>query len=238
MKPRSITVLIPTYNRPETVMKTVDLLNTNLVFDGSVRILIGDDGDEKHAVLSFPYHSRSGRWPSNVTVLDSPKRGLGSNLNFLLANAKSDVVLQMDDDHWLVESLDVNQYYDDLVYGHIGIGWIRLFLGEREDYYGNQAGYYKFTAKNVGPYWYLMPRTTELYIPSNRPHLKLKAFHEMYGYYLEDIKLGHTEEAFCHQFEDGFMKQGSDKLWVTIPFFGLAMNQWKHVGNSWQKEGF
>ena len=235
---RKVTIVIPTYNRPEILEKTVLKIKLNLQFDGLVYFLIGNDGDDPVSIgaavgLAFPknrYH----------TVLEGPKQGLGANLNMLLKAAETPVVLQMDDDHWLVEPLDITQYYDDLVHPMSTNGWIRLFLGEKKDYYGNQPYYYHFNAANVGPYWYLKPRLTELYIPSNRPHLKRRDFHDLYGFYKEDAKLGNTEEAFCHQFEDVFIKTRPDnpaRRWVTIPFFGLTMNQWQHVGDSWQKEG-
>lgn len=228
---RKVTVVIPTYNRPEILKETYLFLSMNLKFDGEWRVLIGNDGDDD---TLYP----SAR--ASVKVIPGPKRGLGANLNMLLSAVETDVVLQMDDDHWLVEPLDINQYYDDLVHPQSTNGWIRLFLGEKKDYYGNQPYYYHFNAANVGPYWYLKPRLSELYIPSNRPHLKRVDFHDLYGPYKEDAKLGNTEEAFCHQFEDIFMKTRPDnpaRRWVTIPFFGLTMNQWQHVGDSWQKEG-
>lgn len=229
---REVTVIIPTYNRPDILRETVHLVKTNLRFEGRIRFLIGDDGDDE-----FLHLSRS----SNVEVLPGPRLGLGANLNMLLKAAKTDVVLQMDDDHWLVKPLDITNYYDDLMRPMSMNGWIRLFLGEREDYYNNQKAYYKFDASNVGPYWYLRPQKRELYLPSNRPHLKRRDFHDSYGFYQEDVTLGQTEEAFCHQFEDAFMtipaKELERRFWVTIPFYGLDWDQWQHVGDSWQKEG-
>lgn len=235
---REVTVVIPTYNRPEILKETIRNLLTHLKFDGYITVLVGNDSDKEHETI----YSGKGldTMARNVKIIPGPKQGLGANLNMLLAAAETPVVLQMDDDHWLVDYLYINQYYDDLVHPMSTIGWIRLFLGEKKDYYGNQSYYYHFNAANVGPYWYLKPRLNELYIPSNRPHLKRLDFHDLYGPYKEDVTLGNTEEAFCHQFEDIFMKTRPDnpaRRWVTIPFFGLTMNQWQHVGDSWQKEG-
>ena len=229
---REITVIIPTYNRPEILEETIINLRKHLWFTGRVYILVGYDGDKP----IFTDSNSIGKY-GDIAVLPGPKQGLGANLNMLLKAAETDVVLQMDDDHWLVEPLDITHYYDDLVRPGSSNGWIRLFLGEEKDFYGNQVGYYKFDASNLGPYWYLKPRIRELYIPSNRPHLKRVDFHDMYGMYIEELKLGNTEEAFCHQFENKFMELGPDKQWVTIPMFGLQYNQWQHVGDSWQKEG-
>jgi glycosyltransferase involved in cell wall biosynthesis len=232
---REVTVIIPTYNRPEILRQTIRNLLTHLKFDGYIKVLVGNDSDREHTIV---YSGRGLElMPREVEIIPGPRQGLGANLNMLLTMAETPVVLQMDDDHWLVELLDITHYYDDLVRPGSRNGWIRLFLGEEKDFYGNQVGYYKFDASNLGPYWYLKPRIRELYIPSNRPHLKRRDFHVMYGKYKEGVRLGNTEEAFCHQFEDKFMKLGPDKQWVTIPMFGLQVNQWKHVGDSWQKEG-
>jgi hypothetical protein len=103
----------------------------------------------------------------------------------------------------------------------------------------NLKGYYKFLAANYGPYWYLDADSPDLYIASNRPHLKLTSFHRIdYGWYHENKTLGKTEESFCHQYKDVRRKSDwKDKPWVVVPMVGLAWDQWLHVGESWQKEG-
>lgn len=227
---KAITVVIPTYNRPDILMNTVHLIRENLVYDGPVNILVGDDSEEE-----TPYVDAS----VLTKIVRGPQRGLGANLNNMLQNhVETDIVLQMDDDHWLKRPLDINQYVDDLRSGDGNIGWIRLFLGEHDDMY-NLKGYYKFKAANYGPYWYIDVESPELYIASNRPHIKLTSFHRVdYGWYHEDKPLGKTEESFCHQYKDLRRRSAwADRPWVVVPMLGLSFNQWSHVGDSWQKQG-
>jgi hypothetical protein len=121
----------------------------------------------------------------------------------------------------------------------MNLGWIRMFMGERRDVY-NLDGYYKFRAANYGPYWYVDAESPDLYIASNRPHVKRVDFHSVhYGWYPEDRTLGQTEEAWCHSYKDIRRRHGkwSGLPWVAVPMFGLQLDQWQHVGDSWQDKG-
>lgn len=222
----AITCIIPTYDRPEVLKETVNLLLYNLGFNGTIYVLIGNDGDELPDGLLFGY--------PGIRVLPGPKRGLGANLNMLLQAAETEVVLQMDDDHHLVKGIDINQFVEDLFDPKYGIGWIRLFLGTEKDL-RNDDRFYKFEARMFERYWYPFPKVGELYIPSNRPHLKHKLFHDYFGMYQEDLKLGETETEFCHRYAD---KHHQGMPWVVIPVAAPSFDTWEHVGQSYQKRGY
>lgn len=227
--PGTITVIIPTYDRHAILRTTLQRLRRYLLFDGGVRYLVSEDSPN---YISSLFGER------DIEYVKGPGKGLGANLNFLLKWAETDIVLQMDDDHWLEKPLDINQYVQDLRGGIHNIGWIRLFLGEMDDI-SNLKGYYKFKAANYGPYWFLDVEGPELYLASNRPHLKLKSFHDHIGYYEEGTRLGVTEESFCHRYRSKKIGQPWDALpWVVIPMFGIQWNQWSHYGDSLQAKGF
>jgi len=98
-------------------------------------------------------------------------------------------------------------------------------------------GYYHFTAELNGKYWRLLPNEGELYIPSNRPHIKCKSFHaNQYGYYTPGLRLGETENDFCHHFAQ--MYRHKKTLAVYMPMYPPPESTWKHVGDSWQGKGF
>ena len=225
-----LTVIIPTYNRPQILKYTVTNLLRNLRYSNWIHFLIGNDGDED---LDF------GGGFDNIEVIPGPKRGLGANLNMLLKEVETDLILQLDDDHHLVQPLDINQFAQDLLNFKSQVGWIRLFLGTEEDL-NNDDPFYNFSAKMYGRYWFPMPGVDELYIPSNRPHLKHKRFHEYYGYYEEGLKLGETETDFCHQYADLHQARAGerDRPWVVIPVAAPSFDTWQHVGQSWQREGY
>jgi glycosyltransferase involved in cell wall biosynthesis len=247
-KPRAVSVVIPTYNRVKILGKTIALLHQNLQFPGEVHYVIGNDGEEidyddfvnlvNHEVYKL-HEGLAAVERSNVRIIPGPKRGLGANLNNALEHATTNLVLQMDDDHWLVKELDITDYARDILNPELNIGWIRLFMGEREDVY-SLSTYYKFKAALYGPYWYVDTESPELYIASNRPHIKHIRFHRaIYGWYDEDKTLGKTEESFCHRYKRIRNNQPWERYpWVAVPMFGLALGQWDHVGESWQKQGF
>lgn len=240
-----LTVIIPTFNRPEILASTVYLLHQNLYLDGvssghmetrQIQVLIGNDGDP----IDLP-DVLFNLTPPFVKILQGPRRGLGANLNMLLRAAPTDVVLQMDDDHHLVKPLDITQYVKDLEERRYDIGWVRLFLGTEEDL-NNDDPFYRFVGHMQERYWVLDSRAPELYIASNRSHLKLKAFHrpEMYGMYAEGLSLGETESEFCHRYKDRHRKLRESSMWslaVAMPVAAPSFDTWEHVGESWQKQG-
>jgi len=236
----SITIIIPTFNRPEILEQTISLLLANLTFNGDFAFLIGNDGDEIKLSESLTKYNP-------ITILPGPKKGLGANLNMLLHASKTDIVLQMDDDHILQERLDINQFVKDLRNQKNNIDWIRLFIGTEKDL-NNDDPFYKFVAKMNGRYW--IPSVTEnseLYIASCRAHLKLKSFHDYYGYYKEGLRLGETEVNFCHRYidvrRDVLTKFNNGERvhyppTIAIPVAAPSFNTWDHVGDSYQKQGY
>jgi glycosyltransferase involved in cell wall biosynthesis len=253
----AITVIIPTYNRPTILVDTIARLHSHLLYDGEIHYRIGDDSDQNKKIdrdglhfmanvhaTEFLHVSAKPIDKECIEVVTGPKRGLGANLNMLIAEAKkkSPIILQMDDDHWLNKPLDINRHVAELLrLGNGGYaGWIRLFLGTYEDI-NNDDPFYKFTAHMVDGYWYPDVNGEELYIASNRPHIKHSDFHDKwYGYYLENEKLGETEAHFCHVYIDHRKKclsEGVAPPSVAIPVDAPSFDTWSHVGDSWQKKG-
>lgn len=232
-----ITVIIPTYNRPEIVFHTVLNLRLELGYAGPVRIYISADGEGDFEAISKLF--RDGTLPlspETQTLWEGPRRGLGANLNFLMSKVETDIVLQMDDDHHLVRHLDISQFVKDLRNPDKCVDWIRLMVGEEKDV-ESLSTYYKFRAVTYGRYWMLDPNGRELYLTSNRPHLKRLDFHWKVGWYPENAKLGETETLFCHQYIDYMRQNGSGRPSVAIPMELPPFGTWAHVGESWQKHG-
>ncbi len=242
---RPITVIIPTYNRPDILAETLSglrrYLRYGMTYPEEIKILVSDDSDNRadlHKNLEY------GDFFPGTRIIAGPSKGLGANLNFLHSEVDTDIVLQMDDDHVLSRPLEITQYVKDLREGRQSIGWIRLMFGEEVDV-SNIMTYYKFSAKLQGRYWFPAAQVDELYIPSNRPHLKRVDFHspDNYGPYNETVKLGETETDFCHRYADRhheMWKEYGDgtrhrgPIYVAIPMCAPPFGTWKHVGVSWQ----
>ena len=109
-----LTVILPTYNRHETLRKTIEHILWHLKYRGEILFLVGDDSDDSASIVANKNLEKIVGY-NRIKVLDGPKRGLGANLNMLIKEAKTDVILQMDDDHHLVKPLDINQFVKDLI---------------------------------------------------------------------------------------------------------------------------
>ena len=155
--------------------------------------------------------------------------GLGANLNMLLHKAIEDgmkLFFQMDDDHVLKVPLDLNQHVEKLLTDE-DVGWIRLM----------NIGGHKYEATLVGIYWQIHWDSPELYIPSNRPHLKHIRFLSTFGFYPVGKTLGETEEGYCHQCKDIAKKFKYKVPYVLVPLGVRTEDSWDHVGDSWQRKG-
>ena len=87
-----LTIIIPTYNRADTLLRTIQYLRSNLIYDlGKINYLIGVDGDD-----DTPTQLRG---IPNLKMFKGPGHGLGANLNMLIQACPTELILQMDDDH-------------------------------------------------------------------------------------------------------------------------------------------
>lgn len=212
-----VAVIIPTYNRPDILEECIYRLYARLK-NAELHFYIGNDHSAE--IDPEPYQGYK-----NLKIFNDPTGSLGANLNRLILEAKKDghdFLFQLDDDHYLKGFLNLSTHIDTLK-REKEIGWIRLM--------GVAAHRYEaFLEEN---YWIIKWNSPELYITSNRPHLKTMRFHDVNGIYPEGKKLGETEEAFCHQCKD----KASNRQQVAIPLT-YDDNLWDHVGDSWQEEGF
>jgi hypothetical protein len=209
-------VLIPTYRRHEIVAQTVALLRENLCYSGEIEILVSEDGPDLPPV-----------WQDGVRVIAGPGRGLGANLNALLsASVHCEVLLQSDDDNHLSGPLDLDPHVRTLLQEPLA-GWIRL----------QYVADHHFRATLKGSYWWVDWDSPELYITSNKAHLKHRRFHDTFGMYPEDLNLAETENGFCWQCKDMAALPG---VWpqVLVPLDVATESLWQHVGPSWQSKGF
>jgi glycosyltransferase involved in cell wall biosynthesis len=157
----------------------------------------------------------------DITVIPGPNRGLGANLNRLIASTPDDYLFQLDDDHLLLGRLELNRHVIKLRDDQTA-GWIRL-MG---------IGYHDYIARLEENYWRIYWQSPEKYIPSNRPHLKHRRFHDHFGLYPEDVSLAETEDGFCDQCK---ARKGGPA--VLVPLDVLTESGWDHVGESWQLKG-
>ena len=237
----NISVIIPTYNRPEILRQCLNALVDNLSYSGCITYYVGNDGDNITIPMDGPRFFVADR--NYLIILDGPRKankpdqGLGANLNMLLGCTTDDFFLQLDDDHILQEKLDLDRHVKFLL-ENPEAGWIRLMGIANHDYTADLRGnYWRVRWDSAGNY--------SLYITSNRPHLKTRRFHDFFGYYPVNKTLGETEEGFCHQCKHvAATWEDAEPHDVIVPQVCIPLNLepnsesgWAHIGDSWQKQG-
>lgn len=242
----SLAIVIVTYDRPEEIRKMVMALKSHLRYDGSLVWYVADDcspGD-------YALHLRS--WMQDLLMqqvrLVRPEHnsGWGANVNNCLRSVKEMVVFQIEDDYILQRPIEMTPLVLLLMLNE-QVGLIRLdgIAGHRLhaeinelDLRSGLPDYQQSKLCNPGKlyYWRLNPHSHELYVYSNRPHIKHRRFHHFFGPYPERLKLGQTEESFAHRVKDHMMRL-ADTPQIVVPM-GFELPSFDHIGISHQHTEF
>lgn len=216
-----VSVVIITYQRKDVLYGTIERLREHLAYSGALRYVVADDGstDGTHELLE----------QLDIEPVITQRGGLGANTNAGLrrAFAETDYVLSLQDDMHLLTTLDIDAHVLKLQ-SDPSAGFVRLW---------GVAGH-QYVARLDGQYWRIDWRSPELYIPSDRPHLKHRRFWDAYGPYPEGRATGDTEEAFCHQCRSVALGSsgGPD---VLIPHGVDVERNFAHMceGSRWRDQG-
>lgn len=222
-----LAVLIPTYKRAAIVQRTVDLLLSNLRHQGQIAIYVGDDSpdsDTKAALRGYP----------STHHVPAPKRGLGANLNMLLNGTKENLVVQLDDDHQLIQPLDVTPHADKLVREPLA-GWIHLMMNAQGNEHWDVTDF-ALRGDDLR-HWRVMPDERFVFMASNQPHIKHRRVHDYYGNYTEPEKTWQQETEFnervCAMHRE--KPDTSPRFYVPVEAYGFRY--WRHVGDSYVQRG-
>lgn len=230
-----VAILIPTFNRAQTVKRTVDLLFAHLRYDGNITAFVGCDGtDNTPDQLCCPYMGLEGH--RDIVVLDQPSGGIGRNLNRLIKQAQSQgfkYFISLDDDHHLVRPLELDRHVAKLR-DDPSAAWIHLLMEAKHDEHFDS---YKFTATlDQHHYWRVHWNSAEHFIMSFRPHLFHQRFLDVFGYLPEGLRTGQTEWEYAAQVKRIGPESG---LNVLVPLTAPGRETWEHNNNgvSWNKMG-
>lgn len=215
-----IAVLVVTYQRAPILRQTLEALAARLTYGGRLRFIIADDGstDETHAIATTH---------GDLVVTDRGGMGRNTNAGLRFAFEKGcDLVFQLQDDMLLLQPLDLTPHAQWLL-SHPQDGYIRLW----------GVGGHKYTATLDERYWRIDWRSDELYIASDRPHLKTRAFHDAAGYYPEGLTTAATEEAWSHQSKD--VGKAGRAPFVLVPHGYDSERNFEHIGwhERWRDKG-
>lgn len=213
-------IIIPTYNRADILLRTVTLIRRHILSPIPYAIYVGCDGNDDTP-------ARLERAGIADVILSKPSGSLGANLNRLIKAAREDgcnYLWQQDDDHQPVKDIDIRPHIA-LMDADKSVGWVRMM--------GIAA--HRYVADLVESYWHVRWESPELYIPSNRPHVKRADWVDVFGWYAEGVKLWQTEEGYCHQCRN-IANEDSAVPCVAVPLT-YDESAWDHVGHSLQEQG-
>ena len=219
-----IAVVVVTYQRAAILRQTLRGLAQHLRYAGELIYVIADDGstDDTHATIG----DHADLVGNTLTVV-TDRGGMGANTNMGLRTALTytDLVFQLQDDMQLLEPLDLTPHAQWLL-SHPQDGYIRLW----------GVGGHRYTATLDERYWRIDWHSDELYIASDRPHLKHRRFHEVVGFYPEGLRTNVTEEAWCHQAKDAG-RRGAPA--VLVPHALDIERNFEHLGyhSRWRDQG-
>ena len=222
----AITVMIITYKRPIEIRKTIKALRDNIKYPGKIFWHIADDSSGEDYIPKikedFP----------ELTIFSTTcdRGGWGKNFNTAFKQISTEFIFVCEDDYVAKGEVDI----------HTGIALMQLDPSVALVRYDGVAGHdmvlelktRHWSGGRDGLFLHyatIRQEETELYAYSNRPHLIHKHFHEHFGLYPEDKKLGETEETFAH-----IVKALADeqyRLAILDTGFPPAFD---HIGHSYQ----
>lgn len=221
-----VAILVITYQRADILRQTLRGLVDHLAYEGEVVYVVADDSSTDHTAEVVIDHRIESQ--ARVLMVTTDRGGLGANANNGLRAAfgMAEYVLQLQDDMELLTTLDLTPHVDWLMH-HEQDGFIRLW----------GVGGHRYTATLDERYWRIDWSCDELYIPSDRPHLKHKRFHDAAGWYPEGLKSAETEDHWSHQCKN--IAKATGLPFVLVPH-GLdteknfSHNAW---GSRWRDQG-
>lgn len=218
-----LAILVITYNRRATLRETLARLRQHLYYVGPRQLVIADDGsdDGTQAMLAEEY--------PDAVLVQSSRVGLGANANAGLRQALTfaDYIYQSQDDLWLQHHFDLHPHIERLMTDDT-CGYVRLW----------GAGGHRYKGTLEGNHWRIHWDSDELYIPSDRPHVKHRRFHEHFGMYPEGLSTAETEDAWCHGCKSR-AGIGGKRLDVFVPHGVDIERNFEHAGwgDRWRDKG-
>lgn len=238
----TVTIQICTYDRYDDIKRTVEALADNLTYP-NLEWLICDDSSPS-IYLSRLKRLKLFRDLNAQFISTETNSGWGSNVNHGLVHIQTPYVFFCEDDYLLEHTLDLRVGVAVMEAKPI-IGMLRYrgTAGDTVVYHQQEADIrpwlpdYHCGGGVIGKETYLLldGGSPTLWLYSNGPHLKHCRFHQFYGLYPEGLKLGQTEEHYCHVVKEGMKRDGAPCIAILPEWIRMW---WSHIGTSYQGTEF
>ena len=187
-----ISVIFITYKRIDLLKRTIDSFLENTLYPRErLELILCDDGSP----LEIQEEMR--KMPFDVFLLAETNQGLGANTNKGIRAAKGEYILQLQDD-WILNA--PNNYLllaQKALSLHKDIAMMRFRLGQPY-VFSEYLSIEDYTLKILSNKQ--VNKELNRFIYSDNPHLKRKNFHDVFGYYLEGVKMTIMEINMCDNF--------------------------------------
>lgn len=251
-----IAMHILTFNRIDTLQRTLEALATHLVYPlDKLHIVISDDSTGGKYLSQIKRLKVLKEWgAASVDIISTDKRsGWGRHANYAMdwirdSFPSTEYIFFCEDDYVLTEELDLRVGVA-LLENRPNIGMLR-YRGTA----GTHCVYHQFEAdisnfipeydesagQSTGKLTYLQldSGSPTLYLYSHGAHLKrfnlkdgYSDFHGFYGLYPEGLALGLTEDSMCHITKDRMKLDGAPAI-AILPRHTYMI--WQHIGISYQ----
>lgn len=238
-----VTILICTYDRYEMLIETIQRLRDNLSYPADkLKWIICDDSSPDGYAKKLGKDKRLKDLDLKVVSTET-NSGWGANVNHGLTQVSTDYVFFIEDDYYATTTINLDAMVALMeMQANIGMVRARGIAGTQILALLNEADVSDFLPEwrdgqgVVGKlaYWQLSSGSATPYVYSNGPHLKHRRFHEFYGEYPTDRKLGETEESYAHMVKDAMATRWQDGA-PAIAILPLDVIMWfDHVGDSYQ----
>jgi len=244
----NVDIIVITYDRLDEILSTVESLETYLQYDKSkLHYIIADDNTPGDYLTRMFNTSLFMNLESVRSAPSSPNLGWGGNANRAMKYSAwlgiSDYMLFLEDDRPLRAPLNL---YNVMALMEVKqeIGLLRLAGTSGLPYVYHQLEAdvsewlpeYREGMSLPGKmnYCLLGSGSPTLWLYSNQPHLKRRSFHEkFYGFYPEGLRLGATEETFCHTVVD-LMRANINSYPAIAVQPDFMIPRFDHIGRSYQ----
>jgi glycosyltransferase involved in cell wall biosynthesis len=219
-----LAILIVTYNRKEVLHQTIANVLQHISYSGALRLFVADDGstDGTQEMIRDSYPL--------ANLIQSKRVGLGANCNAGLATCWSytPYTVQLQDDMVPKAPMNMDRHVQKLMRDETA-GYIRLWGIGGHRYVATLQDQSPDLGAHYGAYWQIHWDCPELYVASDRPHIKHQRFHARFGMYPTGLTTSMTEEVWCKQTKAVASTSGFNPN-VLVPHGMETESNWDHVG--------